>query len=636
MLHRYASNDGGLLRYVRLVQRNELRGGSSSNTGKADVRVRVREHEYITRGSIGIVNSNVQVHDVSVAVDLLIGLVAVQVGDGAHHRIGFNMHIGDAVAAVNSLEVELEVADGIANIAHSINLGISVRQVHRRYVAVHGRSVPHRNPHRIIIIIGGAHFKLDAADTVGTINALQCVSIVTGSNKSLASPIIRQFVAADKERVIRLEIRSNNHSVNNDTVATINGLKILTQHIDTLCIEGFDKTMLVVGSKSAHRIHKGKLILGINLDGQIDDAIQTMNRLHRNNHSVLNRGHNRSTCDILHDRRCDEMHVVVHIGEIIGAKLNTIIHMEILRIDMHHQSVAIKHGNRMTTGQTDLTVNRTVHIGGRIQLRGIIAIPLQNLIRIHIGTGTVPSGNHLQRHTGSCTQTDKARSGQRIHMRCEGLSAKHVITQSFTVKTDRSGSEIAHIVNRRQSLAAVRTVIQLDRDTTHGVLIFRSMHIHLEGIPLVKRTGNSSKCGLRGRHHPVNNLDGERIRTDVDSWRINSLTPSVDRIIHGVFTNTVKVHNSLQCSMLKGLHRNIGNSTDLHESLAVSGHLTDNTVNRYGQCAVTGEITQSNAIAFDFKTDGNIDVGIVTRRNMHIVHLINRSRDTEIRIASLR
>ena len=628
-------HQSGFLRNVGLVQSDELRRVARSDRGQANVRIGVRKGVLDRRGTVGVVNGNVQVHGVTVAEVLLVAAVAVQVGDGPHHRVSLHMHVGNAVAAIHRLEVELEVTDGIAHIAGTLEGRIGVRQIHRRNVAVHGSGVPHRNPDGVIVIIGRIDIEVNGVYTVGTEDGLQAVGVETRRGEEDAAPCIRHLVAADGVGFSKQVVGSHQHGIDNHAVATIDGLADLTQHITALRVEGLVEAMVGVGAQGVHRVIQRDGIHRVDRDIQINDAVQTMDRLHREDQRVSDRRIDNGTGGILDDGGGDHVLVVVLVREFIGAKHNGILHMQILRIDVHHQRVAIKHIDRMTTGQADLTVNRTVLVGRLIQLGGIVAIPLQDLISIDIGTDAVPLGNHLNRHTGDGTQTDKASVRQSVHVRGERRVAHHVVAHAIAIQTDRGGTKVTHIVDRRQRLAAVSTVVQLDSHTAHDILVLGSVHVNLEGIQRVQRTGNRSEGGRGGRHHTVNHIDDDRIGAQVGSRRVDGVTPTVDGIDHSITADTVKGEHGLQSGALQHRQRDIGHTADIEEA-AGSGHLTDNAILRNLHLAVRGNAGQSDTIALDFITDGGVLIVVVTGSDVHIVHLLHGGRNCDIRIARLR
>ena len=545
------------------------------------------------------------------------------------------MHVGDAVATLNSLEVELEVTDGIADVAGSVEVRIGVRQIHSRNVAEDRSGVPHRNPDGVIVIIGRFESEVDGIYTVGTEDGLQAVGVETRRGEVHTAPCERHHVRTYRVGFSKQEVGSHQHGIDDHAVTAIDGLGVQTQHITSLHVEGLIETIVGVGAQGVHRVIQRDGIHRVHSDIEINDAVQTLGRLHREHQRVSDSRADNGTGGILDDGGGNHVLVVVLVREFIGAKHNGILHVQVLRIDMNHQCVAIEHIDRMSTGQADLTVNRTVLVGRLIQLGGIVAIPLQNLVSIDIGANAVPLGDNLDRHTGSGTQTDKASVRQSVHVSGERRVAHHVVTHGHAIQTDGSGTKVAHIVDRRQRPAAVLAVVQLDSNTAHDILVLGSVHVNLEGIQRVQRTGERGEGGRGGRHHTVNHIDDDRISAQVGSRRVDGVTPTVDGIDHSITAYTVKCEHGLQSGALQDGQRDIGHTADIEEA-AGSGHLTDNAILRNLHLAVRGNAGQSDTIALDFITDGGVLIVVVTGSDVHIVHLLHGGRNCDIRIARLR
>ena len=635
VLHNGTHDQSGFLRNVRLVQRNELGRAACSDSGKTDVRIGVGKGIHNSTSSIGVVNGDVQVNGVSVAVDLLVGAVAVQVGDGPHHRIGVNVHIGDAVAAIDSLKVEFKVTDGIAHIGGTHVLRISVRQCNSRNVAVHRSGVPHRNIDGVIIIICRINIQEQRVDTVSAIDGLQRIVMHTGSGQILVTPRIRHCIAADCDSVVEHKAGGDQYGVDDNAVTSLNGLLDLTQHIVALHVEGLVKAVSGVGTQIVHSVIQSDFIHRIDLDIQIDNAVQTMYGLHREHQGVSDGALDGGAGGILDDGVGNHVLVVVLIRKLIGAKLNGIFHKQVLRIDMHHQSVAIEHIDGMATGLADFTVDRTMLICRLIKLGGIVAVPLQDFIGVDIGTDAVPLGNHFNRHTCGSAQTDEAAGRNGIHVCGERRVTHHVVTHTRTVQKHGGGTEVAHIVNRSHCPTAVRTVVQFDCDTTHDILVLGSVHVNLEGIQCMQRTGYSGECGLGGRHNPVNNIDVDSVSAQIGSRSVDGVTPTVDGVDHRVTTDTVESEHGLQYGALKHGQRNVGHTADIQET-ACSRHLSDNAVLGNLHRAVRSQVGHRNTVTQDFITDGGVNIVVVTGCDIHIVHLLDGGRNCDIRIARLR
>ena len=214
MLYSGACNQSGLLRNVGLVQSNKLRAAASSDGSKTDVRIAVGKSVDNACGTVQIVSSDIQCHRVSVAEDLTVGTIAVQAGDGTHHRIGLHMHVGNTVATVNSLEVEDKVADGIADIANSIVYSVGVRQLQRGKHTIDRSGVPHRNRNRVVVIIGRIHVQSDVVRAVASANntAVGSVIVARGEEQGVL-PLIRQFAAADGHS-FGVVVQRHHHHVN--------------------------------------------------------------------------------------------------------------------------------------------------------------------------------------------------------------------------------------------------------------------------------------------------------------------------------------------------------------------------------------------------------------------------------------
>ena len=302
---------------------------------------------------------------------------------------------------------------------------------------------------------------------------------------------------------------------------------------------------------------------------------------------------------------------------------------------MHHQCVAIEHIDGMATGLADFTVNRTMLIGCLIQLGGIVAVPLQDFIGIDVGTDAIPLRNHFNRHTCGGAQTDEAAGRNGIHVSGERRVTGHLVTHAIAVQKDGSGTEIAHIADRSQSLAAVSAVVQFDSHAAHDILVLGRVHVNLEGVKCMQRTGNSSECGLGGRHNPVNNIDDDSVSAQICSRSVDGVSPTVDGVDHHVTTNTVKCEHGLQSGPFKHRQREIGHTADIQEA-AASRHLTGDAILGNLHRAVRGDVGQGDTVTCDLIADGSVNVVVVTGTDVHIVHLLNGGRNCDIRIARLR
>ena len=357
--------------------------------------------------------------------------------------------------------------------------------------------------------------------------------------------------------------------------------------------------------------------------------------LHREHQGVSDGALDGGAGGILDDGVGNHVLVVVLIRKLIGAKFNGIFHKQVLRIDMHHQSVAIEHVDGMATGLADFTVDRTMLICRLIKLGGIVAVPLQDFIGVDIGTDAVPLGNHFNRHTCGSAQTDEAAGRNGIHVCGERRVTHHVVTHTRTVQKHGGGTEVAHIVNRSHCPTAVRTVVQFDCDTTHDILVLGSVHVNLEGIQCMQRTGDSGECGLGGRHNPVNNIDVDSVSAQIGSRSVDGVTPTVDGVDHRVTTDTVESEHGLQYGALKHQQRDIGHTADIQET-ACSRHLADNAVLGNLHRAVRSQVGHRNTVTQDFITDGSVHIFVVTGRDINVIHLLDGCRNCDIRIARLR